>query len=205
MSLALRNLLFTAVVPGSGAVLNPWWVLTHGGATPAPRAWSAVAAIAAGVVLYLSCVRVFAVVGRGMPSPWDPPQRLVAIGPCRWVHNPIYLAAILHLLVIGYEEPRLRPVRRAVRGLPTHGLALDPTPAARELGAGAVTTRRRRCRQSCPGSRSTVCRTRSSRMSPTPRGSPSGRTTSCACALEGGRPPGVGTRFTTIRRIGRVE
>jgi protein-S-isoprenylcysteine O-methyltransferase Ste14 len=133
MSLALRNLLFTVVVPGSGGVLIPWWLLTHGGATPAPRTWYAVVVIAAGVVLYLACVRVFAVVGRGTPSPWDPPQRLVAIGSYRWVRNPIYLAALLivlgeawlflslslleyaaaaaiffHLLVIGYEEPRLR-------------------------------------------------------------------------------------------------
>jgi protein-S-isoprenylcysteine O-methyltransferase Ste14 len=89
--------------------------------------------IAAGVVLLLACIRVFAVVGRGTPGPWDPPQRLVAVGPYRWVRNPIYLAALLivlgeawlflslsllgyaagvaiffHLLVISYEEPTLR-------------------------------------------------------------------------------------------------
>ena len=133
MSLALRNLLFTVVVPGSGGVLIPWWLLTRGGAAPAPKAWYAVVVIAAGAVLYLACVRVFAVVGRGTPDPLDPPRRLVAVGPYRWVRNPIYLAALLivlgeawlflslslleyaagaavffHLLVVGYEEPRLR-------------------------------------------------------------------------------------------------
>jgi protein-S-isoprenylcysteine O-methyltransferase Ste14 len=133
MSLALRNFLFTVVVPGSGGVLIPWWLLTRGDAPAEPRAWYAVAVIAAGAALYLACVWAFAVVGRGTPGPWDPPRRLVAIGPYRWVRNPIYLAALLivlgeawlflslsllryaaaaaiffHLLVIGYEEPRLR-------------------------------------------------------------------------------------------------
>jgi protein-S-isoprenylcysteine O-methyltransferase Ste14 len=133
MSLALRNLLFTVVVPGSGGVLVPWWVLHRGGASPRPVAWPAAAVIAAGVALYVWCLVAFAVVGRGTPGPWDPPRRLVAIGPYRWVRNPIYLAAMLivlgeawlflsaalllyavaaavgfHLLVVAYEEPRLR-------------------------------------------------------------------------------------------------
>jgi protein-S-isoprenylcysteine O-methyltransferase Ste14 len=133
VSLALRNLLFTIVVPGVGGVLLPWWILTRGGASPAPAAWSAVIVIAAGAGLYLWCLWVFAVVGRGTPGPWDPPQRVVAVGPYRWVRNPICLAALLivlgeawlflslsliayavaaaaffHLLVIGYEEPTLR-------------------------------------------------------------------------------------------------
>ena len=133
MSLALRNLLFTVVVPGTGGIYLPWLILTRHGAAPTPVAWPAVGVIAAGVGLYLCCLWVFAVVGRGTPGPWDPPRRLVAVGPYRWVRNPIYLAALLivlgeawlfgsaalllyagaaavafHLLVIGYEEPRLR-------------------------------------------------------------------------------------------------
>ena len=131
MSLALRNLLFTVVVPGTGGIYLPWLILTRGGASPTPVAWPAVIAI--GVGLYLWCLWVFAVVGRGTPGPWDPPRRLVAVGPYRWVRNPIYLAALLivpgeawlfgstalllyavvvavafHLLVIAYEEPTLR-------------------------------------------------------------------------------------------------
>ena len=60
-SLALRNSLFTVVVPGSGGRPDPRWLLTRGHAPAAPRAWYAVAA-----------------------------------------------AIFFHLLVIGYEEPRLR-------------------------------------------------------------------------------------------------
>jgi protein-S-isoprenylcysteine O-methyltransferase Ste14 len=76
---------------------------------------------------------LFAVVGRGTPGPWDAPRRFVAVGPYRWVRNPIYVAALLvvlgeawlflslpllvyagtmaiscHLFVIAYEERTLR-------------------------------------------------------------------------------------------------
>jgi protein-S-isoprenylcysteine O-methyltransferase Ste14 len=133
MSLALRNLLFTVVVPGSGAVWIPWWILTRGGGTPEPVIWSAIACIVVGAALYLWCLWLFATVGRGTPGPWDAPRRFVAVGPYRWVRNPIYIAALLvvvgeawlflslpllvyaaamavlvHLFVIGYEEPTLR-------------------------------------------------------------------------------------------------
>ncbi len=133
MSLLIRNLLFTVVVPGSGAVWIPWWILTRGGATPEPVAWPAAGLIVIGAALYLSCVWVFAIIGRGTPGPWDAPRRFVAVGPYRWVRNPIYISALLvvggeawlflsaqllvyaialaggvHLFVIGYEEPTLR-------------------------------------------------------------------------------------------------
>jgi protein-S-isoprenylcysteine O-methyltransferase Ste14 len=133
LSLIVRNLLFTIVVPGAGGVYVPWLILTRHGASPAPAAWYAVPVIVSGIALYLSCVWVFAVVGRGTPGLRDAPRRFVAAGPYRWVRNPIYVAALLivsgeawlflsvdlllyagglavafHLLVIGYEEPRLR-------------------------------------------------------------------------------------------------
>jgi protein-S-isoprenylcysteine O-methyltransferase Ste14 len=133
MSLALRNFLFTIVVPGSGAVWLPWWILTRGGATPAPVVWPVVTIIAAGAALYFWCLWLFATVGRGTPGPWDAPRVFVATGPYRWVRNPIYIGAMLviageallflslplvlygavaaiivHLFVISYEEPTLR-------------------------------------------------------------------------------------------------
>jgi protein-S-isoprenylcysteine O-methyltransferase Ste14 len=133
LSLIVRNLLFTIVVPGAGGAYAPWLILTGHGGFPAPAAWYAVPVIVIGISLYLSCVWVFAVVGRGTPGLWDAPRRFVAAGPYRWVRNPIYIAALLivggeawlflsaglllyagglaaacHLLVIGYEEPRLR-------------------------------------------------------------------------------------------------
>jgi protein-S-isoprenylcysteine O-methyltransferase Ste14 len=133
LSLIVRNLLFTIVVPGAGGVYVPWLILTRHGASPAPVAWYAGPVIVIGIAMYLSCVWVFAAVGRGTPGLWDAPRQVVAAGPYRWVRNPIYIAALLivsgeawlffspgvllyagglavafHLLVIRYEEPRLR-------------------------------------------------------------------------------------------------
>lgn len=133
MSLLIRNLLFTVVVPGLGAVYVPWWILTRGDAMPTPIAWYAITLIFIGVALYFSCVWLFASVGRGTPLPWDAPRQFVAVGPYRWVRNPIYISALLvvvgeawlflslplllysvamviffHLFVISYEEPTLR-------------------------------------------------------------------------------------------------
>ncbi len=133
LSLAVRNLVFTLVIPGLGAVWAPWWILTRSGDGATAAGWAAVPVIAAGAALYGWCVWNFAAVGRGTPGPWDAPRRVVVTGPYRWVRNPIYLAALLvvlgeaglflapwllvyaaamavtcHLFVIGYEEPTLR-------------------------------------------------------------------------------------------------
>ena len=133
MSLFIRNLIFTMVVPGGGAIYVPWWILMREGAIPTPVSWYAIVFIILGVALYLWCVSLFAIVGRGTPGPWDAPRRFVAVGPYRWVRNPIYISALLvvigeawlfltlslflyaavmaivvHLFVIGYEEPTLR-------------------------------------------------------------------------------------------------
>jgi hypothetical protein len=68
MSLAIRNLVFTLVVPGAGAVGIPWWILASAGTT-APVAGYAVAVIGVGAALYLSCLWLFATVGSGTPGP----------------------------------------------------------------------------------------------------------------------------------------
>jgi protein-S-isoprenylcysteine O-methyltransferase Ste14 len=128
MSLALRSLLFTILVPGSGAVWIPWWILTRGETSPEPAVWPAVGLIALGAALNLWCLWLFATIGRGTPGPWDAPRRVVAVGPYRWVRNPIYLAALLvvageallflslPLLAYGGAAALLPPVRDRLRG-----------------------------------------------------------------------------------------
>ena len=133
LSLIVRNVVFTVVVPGLGGVYVPWLIVTRHGHTATPAAWAAIPVIAAGTALYVWCVWNFAAVGRGTPGLWDAPRRVVAAGPYRWVRNPIYHAALLivggqawlflslpllayaaamavffHLFVVSYAEPRLR-------------------------------------------------------------------------------------------------
>jgi hypothetical protein len=85
MSLALRNLIFTVVVPGAGGGYVPWLILTRHGAAPAPAAWYAAAVIAPGVVLYLACVWFFGTAGRGTPGVWDPPLAPAPAGRSRLI------------------------------------------------------------------------------------------------------------------------
>lgn len=88
---------------------------------------------AGGVILALWCIATFILIGRGTPAPFDPPRRLVVVGPYRLVRNPMYIGAALalggaalyyqswallgycaafalatHLFVVTYEEPTLR-------------------------------------------------------------------------------------------------
>jgi protein-S-isoprenylcysteine O-methyltransferase Ste14 len=86
----------------------------------------------AGALLALWCISTFVARGRGTPAPFDPPREFVAVGPYRYVRNPMYVGAFgvivgsglvlqspsiaglavlfllfTHLLVLLYEEPVL--------------------------------------------------------------------------------------------------
>src|SRR5262249_14191557 len=95
LSLTVRNLVFTIVVPGLGGAWVPWQILTRHGRAPTSVAWEAVPVIVAGVALYVWCVWNFAALGGGTPGPWDAPSPVVAAGPYRGVRTPIYIAALL--------------------------------------------------------------------------------------------------------------
>ena len=64
---------------------------------------------AVGAALALWCVLTFALAGKGMPAPFDPPRRLVVRGPYRFVRNPMYLGAALALAgaALFYESAAL--------------------------------------------------------------------------------------------------
>jgi protein-S-isoprenylcysteine O-methyltransferase Ste14 len=130
-------LLFTVFVPGTVAVLAPWWIAERP-ALPAPWSWNASQAAGAalalvGLAVYFRCLWDFGARGRGTPAPIDPPRALVVTGLYRWVRNPmywgvglfiageaifygsrgvfLYLAVWLvfvHLMVVLYEENALR-------------------------------------------------------------------------------------------------
>ena len=57
--------------------------------------------LAAGGALLLLCFGVFVVRGRGTPLPLDPPTRLVALGPYKYVRNPIHIAWVTLFIGLG--------------------------------------------------------------------------------------------------------
>jgi hypothetical protein len=97
LSLVVRYVVFTVVVPGLGGAWLPWWLLTHGHGIPAPAAWEGGGPGhrgRRGVVLYLAALLV--VLGEAwlFTSP-----RLLAYAAA--------MAACFHLFVTGYEERTL--------------------------------------------------------------------------------------------------
>ena len=84
ISLIVRNVLFTVIVPGAGGVAGPWLVLAGSRGAHSPTGWWASIPMLLGSLLYLWAVGAFAVIGRGTPGYWDSPRSFVAAGPYLW-------------------------------------------------------------------------------------------------------------------------
>ena len=57
-----------------------------------------------GAILVLACASVFISRGRGTPAIFDAPRAFVAIGPYRYVRNPMYIGGLALLLGFGLYE-----------------------------------------------------------------------------------------------------
>ncbi len=51
-----------------------------------------------GGILALTCGGLFIVWGRGTPAPFDPPKEFVALGPYKYVRNPMYIGGLTVLI-----------------------------------------------------------------------------------------------------------
>ena len=134
MTLALRAIFFTLLLPGTVVVWIPRMILAGERARsgPGPWRWTGIPLIAAGAAVLLACIVDFARKGRGTLAPVDPPRKLVAVGLYRYVRNPMYVGVVatligeavffgsrsiavyaaaawlvFHLWVVIYEEPHL--------------------------------------------------------------------------------------------------
>jgi protein-S-isoprenylcysteine O-methyltransferase Ste14 len=103
----LRHLLSILLLPFMVTVMVPRWLLGTdaaafgwGGASAADWLSRGAGAVvfAIGFALFAWCVLLFARVGQGTLAPWDPTQRLVAVGPYRHVRNPM-ISGVLLILV----------------------------------------------------------------------------------------------------------
>jgi protein-S-isoprenylcysteine O-methyltransferase Ste14 len=133
MTLLIKNLLFTLIVPGTVAVYLPLWIARgHSRASDGVLA-CAFLLFGLGGCIYAWCVWDFATFGRGTPAPIDAPRRLVVRGLYRYTRNPMYLGVLtvvlgwavffqtallliyalgvfgcFQLFILLYEEPHLR-------------------------------------------------------------------------------------------------
>jgi protein-S-isoprenylcysteine O-methyltransferase Ste14 len=131
-----RSLVYAALFVSVVLVFIPGQILTATGiARPeaiGPAQVGGLVLLILGGALAVWCILTFALVGQGTPAPFDPPRKLVAAGPYRWVRNPMYIGAgtalsgaalyyqsaalmafaagflvVAHLFVVFYEEPTL--------------------------------------------------------------------------------------------------
>ena len=137
MFLLIRAITYSALFVGCVLLLLPARVLSWSGIVRPvgmgiPQA-AGIVVVASGASVALWCIVTFIVIGRGTPAPFDPPRRLVEVGPYGLVRNPMYLGAALalagaalffgswglfgyclafvlvtHVFVVAYEEPTLR-------------------------------------------------------------------------------------------------
>src|SRR5713226_709709 len=135
--IALKTLLFTTLVPGTGTVLVPYlllsWDIQIFSFDLGAIRYVGLPPILLGASTYLWCAWDFTFTGRGTPAPIDPPKELVVKGLYRYVRNPMYVGITLiltgeallfesavlflyagflfvcaHLFIVFYEEPTLR-------------------------------------------------------------------------------------------------
>mgnify|MGYP002713166483 CR=1 FL=1 len=103
----VRHLLSILLLPFVVVVVVPAWLLTAFTASDSRWANGSLnavlfriiggALIIIGLALFIWCVALFARIGQGTLAPWDPTRNLVAIGPSRFVRNPMISGVALIL------------------------------------------------------------------------------------------------------------
>lgn len=67
-----------------------------------------------GAVIVFACAGVFVLRGRGTPAIFDPPRKFVAVGPYKFVRNPMYIGGFIMLMGFGLYRQSLAMLLFAV-------------------------------------------------------------------------------------------
>ena len=104
----LRHMLAILLLPFVVVLIIPRWLLRvwsvsdtrwiDGTVTASLSHLAGIVVFLAGFGLFAWCVSLFARVGQATLAPWDPTRRLVAVGPYRYVRNPM-ITGVLSMLV----------------------------------------------------------------------------------------------------------
>ena len=105
--LALRSVIYM-----SGFLLFFGWIAllvrtfdqSFGVSLPAATEIPGAILVVAGAILVLACAGVFISRGRGTPAIFDAPRAFVAIGPYKYVRNPMYIGGLILLIGFGLFE-----------------------------------------------------------------------------------------------------
>ena len=105
--LALRSVIYM-----SGFLLFFGWIALlvrtfdqrFGVSLPAATEIPGAILVVAGAILVLACAGVFISRGRGTPAIFDAPRAFVAIGPYKYVRNPMYIGGLMLLIGFGLYE-----------------------------------------------------------------------------------------------------
>jgi protein-S-isoprenylcysteine O-methyltransferase Ste14 len=105
--LALRSVIYM-----SGFLLFFGWIAllvrafdqSFGVSLPAAAEIPGAILVVVGATLVLACAGVFISRGRGTPAIFDAPRAFVAIGPYKYVRNPMYIGGLILLIGFGLYE-----------------------------------------------------------------------------------------------------
>src|SRR5215510_6928954 len=106
MLTVLRHVLSILLLPFMAAVVAPYWLLETSNVTlwndGAVGVWflrsAGIVLLLSGFALFSWCVALFARVGQGTLAPWDPTRQMVAVGPYRFVRNPMISGVAMVLI-----------------------------------------------------------------------------------------------------------
>lgn len=101
----LRHFIAILILPATVVIVVPIWLFNAFAEYDSrwnELSWAGLASgallIWIGLMLFIWCVSLFAIVGQGTLAPWDPTQKLVVFGPYRHIRNPMISSVAMMLL-----------------------------------------------------------------------------------------------------------